>query len=179
MIPLTKSKARITPANLSRAINADAGIGNKVKMISYASPKITLWFEEDLPNSTEEALIDGHIAAASDLDELKDRKNLQIDRKTDVDIENGFTYDSKQFSLSPIAQINWNNYKNNQSEYSWPLLISTISNEPYSLTSTNVAAFWEAQRKAIDDNRRAGLAFKKNVFNAADHDALDLVVDTR
>jgi hypothetical protein len=113
---------------------------------------------------------------------LSDYKTLrynEIDAKTGALIGAGFTYDSKQFSLSSAAQRNWSEIHSNQTEFTFPLAISTLDNDEYSLASANVNAFWTAGKDALKGHLDSGRALKKSVFDAVDEAAVDAVVDNR
>ena len=109
----------------------------------------------------------------------KTAKYVEIDQKTKAFIDVGFTYDSKSFSLSTAAQINWNVLKNTESEFSWPVDISTKDNDTYSLIQVNLSAFWTIVKDTIKGHLDSGRVKKKQVFDAVDQEALDLVVDDR
>jgi len=110
---------------------------------------------------------------------LKTRKIVAIDSNTRSLIAAGFTYDSQTFSLSTNAQANWNNLHNQESEFTWPLDVSTIDHDEYSLIQANLHAFWTAAKDALNGHLDSGRALKKSIFDAADEAAVDAVVDTR
>ncbi len=109
----------------------------------------------------------------------KSSRYLQIDGKTDALIIQGFTYDSKVFSLSLSAQMNFNALKNESSEFTWPVEITTISNDTYSLTLANLNAFWRTGKVALKGDLDTGRALKKQIFDATTQAAVDAIVDTR
>lgn len=131
--------------------------------------------------TTLDSTVEDHVAVS--LDEYKQLKHDEIDAKTDDLIVAGFTYDSVVFSLSRNAQINWDNVKNNKSEYVFPLTISALNNDPYSLTDANVTAFWQAKNDKLHHlttgRVTTGRDLNETVFDAADEAAVDAVVDTR
>ena len=113
---------------------------------------------------------------------LADYKQLrynEIDGKSMVLISAGFTYDSKTFSLSINAQTNWNTLKDEEAEFTWPVDITTIDNDTYSLTQANLDAFWTAARDAVKGHLDSGRAYKKTIYDATDEAGVDAVVDTR
>jgi len=109
----------------------------------------------------------------------KDIKNVAIDLRTKELINEGFTYDSELFSLSDFAQLNWNDIKNNTTDYSFPLEIPTKNNYKYSLTQGNVNGFWNAKMSQVWTHLDSGRALNVSVVDAVDQAALDLVVDSR
>ena len=79
---------------------------------------------------TDESGLDATLAAheAISLVDSKQLRYNEIDEKTKSLINDGFIYDSETFSLSTPAQTNWNSFHSNESEFSWPLEISTKDN---------------------------------------------------
>lgn len=116
---------------------------------------------------------------ATDLPALKQMRYGEIDLGTGTLIAAGFTYDSQTFSLSVAAQTNWNTLKDSESEFTWPVEVSTLDNNAYDLTAANLSAFWTAGKDAIKGHLDSGRALKKSVFDAADTAAVDAVVDSR
>lgn len=113
------------------------------------------------------------------LEEYKDSMYSAIDLKTNVLIGQGFVYDSTTFSLSIYAQTNWHTIKNQTSEFTFPLDISTIDNNEYSLAEANVAAFWDAGKTILKGHLDSGRDLKKSVFDAVDKSAVDAIIDNR
>ena len=113
---------------------------------------------------------------------LADFKQAQfnaIDYKTGALIGAGFTFDSKQFSLSPTAQINWQAIKGNTSDFTFPLELTTLDNDVYSLTDANVQGFWDAGKATLKGHLDAGRALKKTVFDATTIEEVQAIVDAR
>lgn len=113
------------------------------------------------------------------LDDYKELRYNEIDLKTQELISAGFTYDTGAFSLSAHAQLNWSEIHSNQSEFTFPLGISTIDNNEYLLAAANVDAFWTAGKDAVKGHLDSGRSLKKQVFDAVDETAVDAVVDNR
>jgi len=113
------------------------------------------------------------------LAELKDRRYNEIDYKTMTLIAPGFTYDGTTFSLSISAQMNWSSIKENTSDFTFPLNISTIDNYEYTLAEADVCDFWCEGRDTVKGHLDSGRALKKSVHDAADEAAVDVVTDTR
>jgi len=114
---------------------------------------------------------------------LSDYKQLrynEIDGKTmSLIFGQGFTFDSHQFSLSIPAQGNWTNIKTNISDFTFPLDVTTVDNNTYSLSETDVVAFWTAGRDAVKTNMDSGRVLKKSVYDATTSAQVDAVVDNR
>lgn len=114
------------------------------------------------------------------LAEYKQNRYNQIDAKTRDLIAGGFTYDSQQFSLSTPAQANWTTIKGNKLDFSFPLKISTLDNNEYTLNDNgDVESFWTAGKDEIKAHLDSGRTLKKSVFDAVDKAAVDLIIDNR
>ena len=113
------------------------------------------------------------------LEEFKAAQFNAIDYKTSVLIGAGFTFDSKQFSLSPPAQINWQAIKGNKPDFTFPLELTTLDNDTYSLTDANVQNFWNAGKTTLKGHLDAGRALKKTVFDATTIEEVQAIVDAR
>ena len=116
---------------------------------------------------------------ALDLAGYKDQRYVEIDQKTGLIISAGFTFDGETFSLSANAQRNWDSIKTSKSDYSFPLDITTIDNNTYSLTNPSVQAFWVAARDAVKTPLDSGRVLKKEIFDAIDAAAVQAIVDNR
>jgi len=114
-----------------------------------------------------------------DLDTQKQTKYNAIDQKTGVLISGGFEYDSITFSASLNAQTNWSAIKNNESEFTFPLEISTKLNYKYSLAQADVSDFWIAGKDFIKEHLDSGRGLKVSVNDATTQTELDAVVDER
>ena len=113
------------------------------------------------------------------LDEYKNVRYPSIDKKTGQLIALGFTYDGNTFSLSINAQANWNALKDQQGEFIWPVDITTIDNNTYSLAVSNIDAFWTAAKDTLKGHLDSGRALKKSIFDATTKAEVDAVVDNR
>ena len=116
------------------------------------------------------------------LAELKARRNAEIDTKTGELISYGFTYDSIQFSLSELAQLNWIGLKqadvNNLITY--PFNISTKDDDEYSLaSSSDVTSFYIAGLGTKITLLAGGRSIKLQIKNAADETAVNSILDNR
>lgn len=113
---------------------------------------------------------------------LADYKQLrynEIDWKTEQLILTGFIYDSETFSLSAYAQSNWTALKTSTADFVWPVEITAMNNNVYSLTEANLLAFWTAARDGVKDHLDSGRALKKTIFDATTEVAIDAVIDAR
>jgi glutamine cyclotransferase len=77
----------------------------------------------------------------TNLQDFKDFAFIEIDKRTQDEIFEGFVFDEKRFSMSVNAQINWSNLMNVPQEY-FPVNVSTIDNELYLLSWENKVPFY-------------------------------------
>ena len=138
---------------------------------------LQVWGDSLSDESALDALVLAHVAFS--LADCKATRYVEIDAKTGGLISAGFVYDSKTFSLSPNAQANWNSLMDNQSEFNWPVDITTIDNDTYSLEVANISAFWNAAKNVLKGHLDTGRVLKKEIFDATDKTSVDAVVDNR
>ena len=115
------------------------------------------------------------------LDEYKAIKNGAIDQRTGELIALGFTYATKQFSLSESAQINILALDNTRTELTYPVTYNTIDDtETYDVVDAvdlhNMYLTALATKKAHLDS---GTTLKDQVRLAVDKAGVDAVVDNR
>ena len=91
----------------------------------------------------------------------------------------GFVFDGATFSLSANAQRNWDSIKTSKADYTFPLDITTMDNDTYSLTNPNVQSFWVAARDAVKTPLDSGRVLKTTIHDAIDIAAVDAVIDNR
>jgi hypothetical protein len=115
----------------------------------------------------------------NNLPALKDSRFMEIDAKTCSLLLEGFSFDNVYFSLSLAAQTNWNTLKNSQTDFIWPVSITTIDNDTYILTQSNLGAFWSAGRDKTKDHLDSGRVLKKQIKDATTKAEVDSVVDNR
>jgi hypothetical protein len=115
----------------------------------------------------------------NDLASLKEYRYNQIDAKTSELIQQGFTYDSKQFSLSLPAQTNWHAIKNQKSEFTFPVTVSTLDNSGYDLSQANVDVFWQQGKDTLKGYIDTGRVLKKQIFDAPDIASVNAIIDNR
>jgi len=103
-----------------------------------------------------------------DFDNLQDYKDYLytvIDGISSNTIFNGFTFDTKPFSLSISAQINWSNLLQLPDSI-YPITISCKDETTYSLTLANKVNFYLTCVSTKNDALQAGTVKKQQVFNA-------------
>jgi hypothetical protein len=105
-----------------------------------------------------------------------------VDTKTRSLIGAGFSHSTKQFSLSLSAQSNWLGVKAVAAAAGlpYPYPVATLDNS-YHLAAdeAEMLVMADAAMLAKGTAVASGAALKKQIEDAADQDALDLVVDTR
>lgn len=160
-----------------------SGVNLTVDSISRLGDDLSINMSDILPDDIAGAsasllaIVNAHGSVS--LSEYKKLRYNEIDYKTITLVVSGFTYDSHQFSLSANAQSNWNILKSETVEFIWPHDITTIDNNTYSLTETNVVAFWSAGKTTVEGHLGTGRALKKLIFDATNEADVDLVVDNR
>lgn len=113
------------------------------------------------------------------LEEKKRSRIIQIDIRTQCIIAEGFTFDSHQFSLSIPAQINWSGILLFKDLLSWPMNVTTLDDQEYSLTMDNLLYFMGSGTSVIKNAVDSGRALKLQVRAATSQAELDDVVDDR
>ena len=111
--------------------------------------------------------------------EYKKVRYDEIDLRTRQLVSVGFGFDGQVFSLSPPAQLNWTNVKSSKADFTYPLMISTLNNNEYSLSNANVEGFWTAGKDTLKGHLDTGRILKKSIFDAVDKAAVDVVEDDR
>lgn len=120
--------------------------------------------------------------AAHGLKAAKWFKGLAVDRRTTELIAGGFTYATKQFSLSLPAQINWMDalVASGAAGFSYPYPVATLDNNYYlAADEAEMILIATAARDRRSWAVATGVALKKPIKDAADQAALDAVVDER
>lgn len=113
------------------------------------------------------------------LEGYKELRYNEINAKTAQLISTGFVFDSQTFSTSYNAQLNWSEIHSNQSDFTFPLDISTKDNNKYSLAAVNVDTFWQAGKDFVKAHLDSGRDLKKSIFDAIDKTAVDAIIDNR
>jgi hypothetical protein len=117
------------------------------------------------------------------LSELKAKRIQEIDLKTQNIISLGFNFDGKTFSLSLPAQTNWTNLKANADMLNsmgfFPIIVSTIDSEQYSLLYENVVGFWMSGFGKISSTYKSGSDLKVAILAATTKEEINLIIDNR
>lgn len=109
----------------------------------------------------------------------KKAKQVEVDVRTRELIDEGFTFDSKVFSLSLAAQMNWNQRKHSTDSFNWPNVITTKEGRGYSLAEVDVVNFWTAHRDGIKSHYDSGRTIKIAIHNATTIPEIEEADDTR
>lgn len=124
-----------------------------------------------------DALVAAHTAFS--ITHSRAEKNAAIDARTQEIIAAGFTFDDHVFSLSVPAQINWSGLYSMQSFFTWPINVTTIDDQEYSLTLANLPYFIGTGSTAVANAIGHGRALKLAVGAATTQAGIDAVVDAR
>ena len=176
LLGLEKSRADVNPTQLTKEINADAGVIEKIQFIAYDEPAIKLYFVT-LPGAPEEAIIDAKIAAHSNIDSLRAVCRTTVDEKTGELIALGFSHSSNTFSLSRNAQINWLGLDMKKAALTYPYEITTKDDLAYSIADqAELQTMIDKAFIAKETPIVSGRALKLSINVAADKDALNLIM---
>lgn len=136
---------------------------------------------DDLLSSAEEAILNQVVVdhSATFLAMTKEEKNAAIDLKTKALICQGFTFDGAVFSLSLKAQINWLGIKTLEALTTWPVTITTIDDNSYSLAQADLDSFMSQALGTKQSHLDSGRALKVQVNAATTVEGVDAVVDNR
>lgn len=111
----------------------------------------------------------------------KKEKNLDIDLRSALLIEDGFTYQGKAFSLSTNAQINISALNQTRNDLTYPVTYNTIDDidtydvvDAADMNAMYMAAL--ATKKAVLDG---GTSLKTQVRQATTKEEVDAVIDNR
>ena len=114
------------------------------------------------------------------LDHLKQKRYDEIDLKTEALIAQGFTYDSRTFSLSQEAQINWTNLYQARSLFTYPVSATTKDQDAYSIPDiATVEAFYQTGLGTVQAHLDSGRDLKVQVKAATTKAEIDAIVDNR
>ncbi|HSG29084.1 MAG TPA: hypothetical protein VLA34_11435, partial [Candidatus Krumholzibacterium sp.] len=108
------------------------------------------------------------VGGQAGLEVYKSIKNGAIDKRTQELIAEGFSFDGKTFSMSANAQRNWIALRANSDLLTWPVSITTIDDDEYSLSLANLPAFEGAGMAAGAGHYNSGRALKLQVNAATD-----------
>lgn len=112
---------------------------------------------------------------------LRAEKYENIDKKTQEIIAQGFTYNSKTFSLSANAQTTYLGMYNARSVLTYPITVNTIDDTDTQdlADETEVTDFYNAGVAAVRAALDGGTALKAQVTNATTEALVEAVVDNR
>lgn len=113
------------------------------------------------------------------IQEYKIKKITEVDAKTVQLIGQGFNFDNETFSLSQAAQINWVGLKTLESLLSWPVSITTKSDDEYQLSQANLDSFIGAGKAVVQTNLDSGRQLKVQINAATTEAELDAIQDNR
>jgi len=178
----------VNPKQLESEIKASA-IVTHLSHITYTDELFVLGiFMDDALSAGDETilndLVTNHVLppSISSLDQCKMSACAAIDARTSELIDEGFTYDSVQFSLSELAQINWIGLKISEQNaiLTYPFDVSTKDDGEYSLPDAQAIQDFFATGVGVKIGHiQSGRALKVSVKNAVDEAAVDAVIDNR
>lgn len=131
--------------------------------------------------SPEIVTLNGLIGSHS-LGAAKKHRKQEIDIQTTLLIAAGFTHESKQFSLSITAQLNWSGVitMGAADSLTYPYPVATMYNDYY--MAADIAEMLVIAAAALSRKGWAvgtGAVFKKSIADAVDQAALDAIIDNR
>jgi hypothetical protein len=110
------------------------------------------------------------------VDEFKTAFLSWVDERTTDNIFVGFTFDSKVFSMSLTAQINWSNLLNIP-QVMFPLVVMSKTDESYSLSYANVQNFYLSALGHKNNCLQSGNTKKESIKNCLTINDLKLLAD--
>lgn len=115
------------------------------------------------------------------LSELKEFRYDQIDQRTGELISAGYTYATKQFSLSQNAQLNLTGADNARTDLTYPVTWNSIDDtDTYDVTdATDLHNMYLTALGTKKAHLDSGTALKDQIRAAVDIPAVDAVVDNR
>jgi hypothetical protein len=138
------------------------------------------------PGIADEFLDPSHADLQPTLDDNRASKMLAIDTNTVILLAGGYTYASKQFSLSIPAQVKLDGLitsierGNIVDPDDFPISVSALDESKYSITdAADAQAMWAAAVDRVKAIVSEGSDLKQQCLDAADQTALDAVSDTR
>lgn len=110
---------------------------------------------------------------------LKNDRIDEINQKTDELIEQGFTFDSNQFSLHPNIKTDWLGIMVMKDYMTFPKTIINMQGGGYSLTLANVIPFVGAGMGTYESYISSGATLKAQILAATDEAGVTAIVDNR
>lgn len=112
------------------------------------------------------------------LEGAKAKKIYEIDQKTAVLLNNGFTHNSNSFSLAPEFQIRWL-WLQTLGTAAFPVALLTTNNTAVSLSFLNMPAFVLTAALRLKAIQGGGAALKNQVTASGTIEAVNAIVDER
>lgn len=111
------------------------------------------------------------------LSNYKEYAIYQVDRNTEKNISQGFTFNGLTFSLSITAQINWSNLFNIPNEL-FPLTISSKNDEIYSLALSDRQNFYLSALNTKNSALQSGTITKQQILACTNTDDIHTILST-
>ena len=144
---------------------------------------VTILTENSLVEATLSQVVTDHKASgeALSLETNKTKGILEVDRRTQELITQGFVYATKTFSLSLEAQINWTNVPAVAATLTYPHRTYVKDDTDYHdfADSTELMAAYLAAVSTKQSHRNSGNTLKGQINDAVDQAALGAIVDSR
>jgi hypothetical protein len=172
----TTASDSVNALRLHSEINSSGSVTN-FACVCVSGDNLQVWGEAIANESALDAVVASHDSYS--LSEHKAQRYAQIDGRTSALIAQGFSFDGKQFSLSIIAQNNWNTIHSNKSVLSFPFNVTTLDNDTYALALSDVDAFWGTAVNTVKTHWDSGRVLKKQIFDATTKQTVDSVIDNR
>lgn len=112
------------------------------------------------------------------LQELKDIRYIEIDQRTQELISQGFSFDSRVFSMSLTAQINWSNFPSLPDKL-FPLTVIDINEGEYTLQLANKMNFYYSALNWKNQWLQSGGVLKTKIKNCQTEAEVNAIVDNR
>lgn len=118
------------------------------------------------------------------LEDLKAKRNLEINARTKQIIYQGFTHNSKIFSNSDIAQSNYNKIMAGLAsgiilQADFPFLLSCMDETLYLLPEVEVNPFYRAHLESIATAKFSGSVLKNQINQCSTYAEVMAIIDTR
>lgn len=113
------------------------------------------------------------------LDEYKQLRYNEIDAKSMIMLDNGFTHEGQQFSLSIYAQTNWHALMDEKSQFTFPKDISRKNNSKHVLSEDKVSVLWHDGKNYVENILNEGRNLKQQVFESDNKASVDAIIDNR
>lgn len=122
---------------------------------------------------------DGWELVTESLESVRTKRIKEVDNHTQQLIGGGFLFDGKMFSLSANAQLNWVAMSSSSDLLTWPVDITTIDDQEYSLSLAASPGFYLTALGTKQYYLDTGRALKIAMYAAVDTTELAAIVDPR